>query len=91
MSTSGDRIDVIVVGGGPAGATAATAAARAGARTLLIERYGFLGGNMAASTLGDMCGFYTCGAAKDRVIEGIGWETVRRLAEMGGAEDLLED
>mgnify|MGYP000713560359 CR=1 FL=1 len=40
--------DVIVVGGGPGGIGAAVMAARAGARTLLIERYGFLGG-MAAS------------------------------------------
>lgn len=91
MSTTVEQVDVLVVGGGPAGATAAIAAARAGAQTLLVERYGFLGGNMAASTLGDMCGFYTCGEAKDRVIGGIGWEIVLRLAEMGGAEEFLED
>ena len=36
--------DVVVLGGGPAGITAAAAAARAGRSTLLIERYGFLGG-----------------------------------------------
>ena len=36
--------DVIVVGGGPGGCAAAIAAARAGARTVLIERYGHLGG-----------------------------------------------
>ena len=40
--------DVVVVGGGPGGLGASVMAARAGARTLLIERYGFLGG-MAAS------------------------------------------
>ncbi len=38
------EFDVVVVGGGPAGIMAATAAARAGQSTLLIERYGFLGG-----------------------------------------------
>jgi NADPH-dependent 2,4-dienoyl-CoA reductase/sulfur reductase-like enzyme len=35
--------EVVVLGGGPAGIAAAVAAARAGRRTLLIERYGFLG------------------------------------------------
>ncbi len=42
--------DVIVLGGGPGGVPAAVAAARNGARTLLVERYGFLGG-MATSAL----------------------------------------
>jgi flavin-dependent dehydrogenase len=36
--------DVVVVGGGPAGIAAAVAAGRTGRSTLLIERYGFLGG-----------------------------------------------
>jgi len=36
--------DVVVVGGGPGGVSAAISAARAGARTVLIERYGHLGG-----------------------------------------------
>ena len=43
-----DEADVIVVGGGPGGLGAAVMAARAGARTILFERYGFLGG-MAVS------------------------------------------
>jgi NADPH-dependent 2,4-dienoyl-CoA reductase/sulfur reductase-like enzyme len=43
-------VDVIVAGGGPAGWAAAVAAARGGARTVLIERYGYLGG-MATGAL----------------------------------------
>lgn len=39
-----DEVDVLVIGGGPAGFTAAVCAARQGAWTLLVERYGYLGG-----------------------------------------------
>ena len=48
--------DVLVVGGGIAGIAAACAASRAGAKTLLIERYGFLGGMFTATTLGSFAG-----------------------------------
>jgi NADPH-dependent 2,4-dienoyl-CoA reductase/sulfur reductase-like enzyme len=46
---SGGRTDVLVVGGGPAGLGAAYGAATAGARVILAERYGFLGGNATAA------------------------------------------
>jgi hypothetical protein len=51
--------DVLVVGGGPAGIGAALAAASAGARTVLAERYGFLGGNATVSLVSPWMSFHT--------------------------------
>src|SRR5260221_6489339 len=50
--------DVVVVGGGSAGLAAAITAARLGARTALIERYGFLGGNATSAWVGTVCGLW---------------------------------
>jgi hypothetical protein len=51
--------DVLVVGGGPAGLGAAVAAADAGARVVLAERYGFLGGNATAALVMPLMSFHT--------------------------------
>lgn len=50
--------DVVVVGGGSAGIGAALAAAREGAHTLLVERYGYAGGAGTASLVHTVCGLY---------------------------------
>lgn len=47
-----EAMDVVVAGGGTAGVTAALAAARNGARTMLVERYGYLGGMLTAGNAG---------------------------------------
>ena len=73
---------VVVIGSGAAGATAAIAAARTGAQTLLIERYGFLGGT-STMVLDTFYGFYTPGATRQRVVGGLPWEVVERLRQTG--------
>jgi len=55
--TMDDSWEVIVVGGGPAGCAAATAAAREGARTLLLEATGVLGGMGTAGLVPWFCGY----------------------------------
>lgn len=50
--------DVLVVGGGAAGVAAAVTASRRGARTILLERYGFCGGAAVAGLSGTVCGLY---------------------------------
>ncbi len=74
--------DVVVVGSGSAGSPAAIAAARAGARTLLVEKLPFLGGNSTA-VLDTFYGFFTPGDRSAKVVGGIGDEVVGRLRELG--------
>jgi hypothetical protein len=73
---------VIVVGSGSSGACAAIAAARSGGRTLLIERYGFLGGTSTA-VLDTFYGFYTPGSHTIKVVGGIGDTVVEALQRYG--------
>ncbi|CAD6557720.1 FAD-dependent oxidoreductase [Paraburkholderia sabiae] len=79
--------DVIVLGAGSAGAAAALAAARQGARVLLIERHGFVGGIMSACSLGTICGLYGIDANDEpySLVGGIPAEVVERLHALGGA------
>lgn len=72
--------DVIVVGSGSAGSTAAVAAARKGARTLLIERLPFLGG-ISTAVLDTFYGYYTPGASARKIVGGIADDVVRGLKE----------
>ncbi len=76
------HFDVVVVGSGSAGSPAAIAAARTGARTLLIEKLPFLGGNSTA-VLDTFYGFYTPGSRARKVVGGIGDEVVDELRRLG--------
>jgi FAD dependent oxidoreductase len=79
------EFDVVVVGGGPAGIMAASAAARAGRSTLLIERYGFLGGAGTAGGLSTFCGLHARTYGADvRVIRGLADELLDRLGKLDG-------
>ncbi len=80
--------DVVVAGGGPGGLGAALTAARAGARVVLVERYGFLGGNFTAASVGSVCGLYlNTGTADAPAFEpcvgGIAAEVTDALAAAG--------
>src|ERR1700681_4595697 len=72
--------EVAVLGGGPAGIAAAVAAARAGRRTLLIERYGFLGGMGTAAGVTNFCGLHAnVYGEMHRVVRGIASELLDRI------------
>jgi hypothetical protein len=80
--------DVLVVGGGNAGCAAALAAARNGARTLLVERYGFLGGTATAAMVGPWMTFHD---GRERIVGGIAQEIVERLTARGASPGHVHD
>src|SRR5580704_16059327 len=82
------NFDVLVVGGGNAGCAAALAAARHGARTLLVERYGFLGGTATAAMVGPWMTFHS---SNERIVGGIAQEIVERLQRKGASPGHLPD
>ena len=77
--------EVAVLGGGPAGIAAAVAASRAGRRTLLIERYGFLGGMGTAAGVTNFCGLHAnVHGEMHRVVQGIATDLLGRIDRLGG-------
>lgn len=84
------EVDVVVAGGGSAGLAAAVAAAREGASVILLERHGFLGGTMTATTLGGICGLYSLvDGAPVQMVEGFAEEVRARLEASGGSRGPL--
>ena len=77
--------DVVVIGGGPSGIAAAAAAARAGARCLLVERYGFLGGMGTAAGVTNFCGLHANVAGTHRrVVHGLADALLDRMRALDG-------
>ncbi|WP_424136578.1 FAD-dependent oxidoreductase [Roseomonas chloroacetimidivorans] len=77
--------DVVVLGGGMAGIAAATAAARAGASTLVIERYGFFGGMGTAAGVTNFCGLHANVHGEiQQVVHGVTDDLLGRIDRLGG-------
>lgn len=77
--------DVVVLGGGPAGMAAATAAARAGQRTVLVERYGFLGGMGTAAGVTNFCGLHANVFGENlQVVRGVADDLLAGIDALGG-------
>lgn len=81
-------VPVLVVGGGPAGCAAAIAAGRAGTQVVLVERFGFLGGNLTAGMVAPMMGFH---AGDLQIVRGIAGEIVRVMQERGASPGHVPD
>lgn len=80
--------EVLVLGGGPAGIAAATAAARSGAKTMLLERYGFLGGMGTAAMVTNFCGLHACiNGTVQQIVHGVADDILHRLAKLDGLRE----
>lgn len=85
-----NKVDVVVCGGGPAGVTAALAAAKMGMEVVLIESYGFLGGVITAAGVNGIGG-WQYDVDGEPLISGLPMEIMKRLANVGGADKQFVD
>lgn len=82
-----DSVDVLVVGGGPAGIGAAVGAARTGCRTMLIENMGSFGGMWTNGLVTTLGGYNSWLRPYTRCVDGVMGEWLRMAAQKNGAED----
>ena len=80
-----DEVDVLVVGGGPAGIGAALSAARLGAKTLIVEQFNCLGGVATSGGHNHFSLFTSWGAHDERIVGGVAEEMRRRMLDGGYA------
>jgi hypothetical protein len=76
------HFDLIVIGAGSAGASAAIAAARSGSKVLVIDRLPFIGGTSTA-VLDTFYGFYTPGEQAKKIVGGIPDDVIDGLKSFG--------
>lgn len=84
-------VDILVAGGGAAGVAAAAAAAAQGFRVLLVERYGFVGGNAVAGMSGTVCGMFLASEASNsrpvQVVYGFAHTFYEAMTRAGGVTE----
>lgn len=80
-----EKYDVVVLGGGVAGVSAAIAADEMGARVALIEKEGYLGGLPVGAYVIAMCGFYDGHLGKNKIIRGNFEKIANKAIDMGFA------
>lgn len=83
MTETVQRYDVMVVGAGAGGIAAAAGAAKAGAKTLLVERYGFMGGTATNAQVLAYCGFFLRGEKPTQIVWGAGQDLLLQLKKLG--------
>lgn len=88
MTQSNYQVDVVVIGGGPSGVMAAIAAAREGAKTLLVEKNGYLGGALTAAGVGPQMTYH---AGEVQVVCGVPGEFASRMVTEGFSPGHVED
>jgi FAD dependent oxidoreductase len=82
-----ESYDVVVIGAGSGGVGAAIGAAKAGARTLVVERYGFAGGAATSSSVLAYCGLYANRPNPMPVVGSVATEVLDELKALGVAAD----
>lgn len=82
------EFEVVVLGGGPAGIAAAAASGAQGRKTLLIERYGFLGGMGTAAGVTNFCGLHANVHGEiRRIVHGVADDLLGRIDRLGGLNE----
>src|SRR5262245_37616574 len=85
------KTDVVIVGGGAAGLAAAYTSANAGARVLLLEKYGFCSGAAVPGLSGTVCGLFAAtdnrGVVPEKVVFGFADRFIDVMKARGGITD----